>query len=98
MSACRIERARDIPQEEIVAAVRAVRGRNGVDAWATTWDLVEHLAHFPSKAVLARVRKLVKRGVLGGHVCSLTRPYCRGDIFVVEDSSPSGIELRVEDQ
>lgn len=77
-------RAKDIADAQIRAAVRATRGRNGVAGWATTWDIVEHLAEFPPKVVVAKLASAVRRGVIGGHACSISPPWCRGDFELTE--------------
>jgi hypothetical protein len=69
--------------DEIVSAIEATRGRNGVPEWATTWDMVEHLARYPAKSVLESLRSCVDRGVIGGHACSIVEPYCRGDFEIL---------------
>ena len=71
--------AKDITDAQVIEAVRAMSGRNGVPAWATTWDIVEHLSAYPPKVVLCKLRSAVKRGVIDGHACSTSPPYCRGD-------------------
>ena len=76
--------AKHITDVEIVEAVCATRGRNGVSAWATTWDVLEHLGAYPAKVVMTKLRSCVRRGVIGGHACSLTEPYCRGDFTLIE--------------
>ncbi len=79
--------AKDISDEQIRDAIRATSGRNGVEAWATTWDLVEHLSAYPPKVVLAKLQSSVKRGVIGGHACSISPPYCRGDFELIDDEA-----------
>jgi len=74
--------AKDIEDQTIVDAVRATRGRNGVPAWATTWDLLAHLSAFPPKVVMRKLQSCVRRNVIGGHACSVSSPYCRGDFWV----------------
>jgi hypothetical protein len=76
--------AKDITDAQVVDAVRATSGRNGVPAWATTWDLVEHLSAYPPKVVLTKLRSAVKRKVIDGHACSISPPYCRGDFELLE--------------
>jgi hypothetical protein len=30
----------------------------------------------------AKLRGMIRRGVIGGHACSMRDPYCRGDFWV----------------
>lgn len=76
--------AKDIPDDTIVEAIRAVRGRNGVPRWATTWDVLEHLSAYPPKVVMAKPRSAIRRGVIDGHACRMSGAYCRGDFEVPE--------------
>lgn len=76
--------AKDITDEQVIVAVILTRGRGGVAEWAATWDIVEHLGSFPPKVVVAKLKSCVRRGVIQGHVCSMTEPYCRGDFELVE--------------
>jgi len=77
--------AKDISDEQVLDAVRATRARNGVPGWATTWDVVECLSAYPPKVVLCKLRSAVRRGVIGGHACSVSPPYCRGDFEIPGD-------------
>lgn len=52
--------------------------------WVFTWDLEKELPEYPWKVLLAKCRKLIKRGLLDGCTCG-----CRGD-FVL---TPEGIGL-----
>lgn len=79
--------AKDVADAVIVAAVRATRGRNGVPAWATTWDVLEHLSAYPPKVVMRRLQSCIRRGVIGGHACNVSYPYCRGDFYVKGDAT-----------
>ena len=45
--------------------------------WVTRWDLGERFPGFPSKVMLAKIRKLIRRGLLDGCTCG-----CRGDLEV----------------
>lgn len=67
-------KASDISDEQLLVAVRTVRGRHGALRWSTLWDVQGELAAFPPKVVLAKLRSAVKRGVLKGCACG-----CRGD-------------------
>jgi hypothetical protein len=64
--------AKDISDEAFLAAVQgATRG-----PWATRWDVTAAL-EAPEKVVLAKARKLIRRGLLDGCACG-----CRGDFQV----------------
>jgi hypothetical protein len=65
--------AKDLGDEEALRAVRAVRGRH-VALVSSLWDVQDELAVWPTKVVLAKLRSLVRRGVLSGCVCG-----CRGN-------------------
>ncbi len=75
---------KDIPESVIIDAIRATRGRHGVPKWATTWDVAEHLSRYPKKLVVAKLKGMCDRGVIGGHVCSVDEPWCRGDFELIE--------------
>lgn len=81
--------AKHLADAEIVAAVRATRGRHGVERWATTWDVLEHLSKYPPKVVMTRLQSAIRRGVIDGHACSKSYPYCRGD-FELPDCRECG--------
>lgn len=42
--------------------------------WANRWDIAKALGNLPEKVVLAKLRGLVKRGMITGCACG-----CRGD-------------------
>lgn len=64
-------KASDIPDQTFLDTVRACgRGRSG---WAMEWDVTARLG-YPRKVVLAKARKLIKRGLMDGCACG-----CRGD-------------------
>lgn len=69
--------AKDISDDAILAIVDrfcADNPKRGHAPWAFTWDIQAALPEFPKKVVLAKLRSLVKRGVLNGCTCG-----CRGD-------------------
>ncbi len=84
--------AKDITDEQVVAAVAATRGRHGVPELATTWDIVEHLAAYPPKVVVSKLQSAVRRGVIGGHACSVSKPWCRGDFELLETPDRSKVD------
>jgi hypothetical protein len=71
--------AKDISDEVMLAALAATRGRNGVPKWSCLWDVQRHLAPAPPKVVTAKLRSMIRRGVIGGCCCG-----CRGDFELVE--------------
>lgn len=71
-----IQHARDISDDDFIAAVRAVRMPWG---WATVGDLALHL-DAPFKVVLAKLRRVIGRGLVDGCPCG-----CRGDVEVIAD-------------
>lgn len=77
--------AKDISDDEIRTAIIATRGRNDVPRWATTWDIIAHLSEYPPKVVVAKLASCLARGVVQGHVCSRTPPYCRGDFEIADE-------------
>lgn len=56
---------------------------HGPDGWHFTWCLEEHLVEFPSKAIIAKCRALIRRGLMEGCCCG-----CRGD-FELTDAGPA---------
>lgn len=66
--------AKHISDETMLAALASVRGRNGVPEWSTRSETQEALPQFPPKVVLAKLRSMIKRGVIDGCACG-----CRGD-------------------
>lgn len=72
-------KAADLHDEEVIAAVKALQpGYLG----ALRSDLEEHFMAYPPKVVLAKLRRLVKRGLLDGCGCG-----CRGDFTVKEQGA-----------
>ena len=76
-------KAADIPEAEIIAAIEQVgrtigKGAIGgkvIPKLACLWDLQEALPAYPPKVVLARLKSMVKRKVIGAQ-CTCG---CRGD-------------------
>lgn len=64
-------KAADITDEMFKDAIDAVK--RGEVGWAPASDVARYLG-FPLKVVLAKARRLIKRGVIGGCACG-----CRGD-------------------
>lgn len=71
--------AKNVSDTQVLDAMAATRGRNGVPRWSTLWDVQEGLASVPPKVVLAKLRSMIKRKVIGGCACG-----CRGDFEVLE--------------
>lgn len=76
--------AKDMPDLDVLAAVRATQGRYGVARWSMLTDIEGEFAAWPPKLVLAKLRKLMTRGLVDGCDCG-----CRGD-FVL---TPAAIDL-----
>lgn len=66
--------AKDITDEVMLAALTATRGRHGVASWSSLFDVRDHLGSVPPKVTLAKLRSMIKRGVITGCACG-----CRGD-------------------
>jgi len=65
---------KDITDETMLAALAAVRGKNGVPAWSSLFDVYKALPQLPRKLVLSKLRSMCKRHVIRGCCCG-----CRGD-------------------
>lgn len=71
--------AKDISTERFTEAIRSTsRWGRGLAPWANRWDVARYLG-MPEKVVLAKARKLIKAGVIGGCGCG-----CRGDFEVLK--------------
>ena len=77
--------AKDIADQTVIEIVRCCnegtcehepRGTyiNNKGHWCFTWEVAEKL-NLPLKLVLAKLRKMIKRGLLNGCACG-----CRGDL------------------
>lgn len=75
----RAPKASDISDAELLAAVRATQGAHGVACWSSLWDVQRALEHWPPKVVTAKLRRVIKRGLLRGCCCG-----CRGDFEIVD--------------
>lgn len=64
--------AKHIDDAAILAIIDETREREG--RWTFTWDIEAALANIPPKVVLAKLRSMVRRGVIDGCACG-----CRGD-------------------
>ena len=76
--------AKDISDDAILAVVDQFctdNPKRGYAPWAFTRDIQAALPEFPEKVVLAKLRSLVKRGMLNGCACG-----CRGDFHRSEGS------------
>lgn len=80
-----LEQAKDVPDDEVIAAIRETRGRHGVPQWATTWDVLERLRQYPPAVVMAKLESLRRRLKIDGCHHGNKPPYCRGDWEVVGD-------------
>jgi hypothetical protein len=86
--------AKHLPDQQVMEAIAILAREAGArwedvpQRWVMIWDLTEQLGA-PHKVVLAKVRKLIKRGMLGGCACG-----CRGDLHVlVKGAETFGVEV-----
>ena len=70
-------KASDIDDAAFLRAVQREQVANG-GGWAMRWDVAEHFPDVPEKVLLAKARRLMRRGFLDGCPCG-----CRGDYEVV---------------
>lgn len=63
------------PTPEQALALGADNPEQPVSHWANRFDIAKALGNPPEKVVLAKLRSLIKRGLLTGCYCG-----CRGDI------------------
>ena len=69
-AAPRSMKASDISEQEFMAVIIAASPK-----WVSRWRMAEALGgKYPEKVVLAKARKLIKRGLIRGCGCG-----CRGD-------------------
>lgn len=69
--------AKDIPDEKALDAIRSTKGKWGVPDWSMTGDIQANLNQYPPKVVLAKLKSLVKRQVIGGCACG-----CKGNFYI----------------
>lgn len=74
-------KAADIHDDEVIKAVRENPLPGNSHGWASRWAIHAALAQYPPKVVNAKLRSMVKRGVLNG--CGDGCYDCRGDYTVV---------------
>lgn len=78
-----VTKAADIADDDFLAAVAAQQlaiseeWNPGQFAWANRFDVADLLGA-PEKVVLAKARRLIRRGLMDGCVCG-----CRGDFMVL---------------
>lgn len=70
-------KAADIDDGDMVAAVAHIQEVKG--SWANVGEVEAHFPDFPPKVVVAKLARLIKRGLLTGCTCG-----CRGDFEVTE--------------
>lgn len=74
--------AKDISDAEMVAALDATAGKHNASSnvcdQSCLWYVEAHLPQYPAKVVLAKLRRLIERGIVEGCGCG-----CRGDFKVV---------------
>ncbi|WP_069752904.1 hypothetical protein [Streptomyces sp. EN16] len=78
---------KDIPDEVFVDAVR--RTPSNSSAWRTRWDVHAELENVvgpvPDNLFMAKARRLVDRGLIGGCPCG-----CRGDFHPADECLSPG--------
>lgn len=73
--------AKDIPELEILVAIDAVTAHTGRQT-AARWDVEKQLPAYPPKVVLARLRSMVRRGVLSAQcMCGCRGDFSRPEVF-----------------
>lgn len=70
--------AKDIPENGILTLVASTHTNIGT----SLWDVQAAMSDFPAKVVQAKLRSLVKRGILQGCACG-----CRGDFRTTEQET-----------
>lgn len=67
-------KAADVDEKRVLAVIRA-----NAPKWTMTYQLEREFPEVPYKVLLAKMRSLVKRGIIGGCACG-----CRGDFVEVK--------------
>lgn len=75
--------AKDLPTERVLAAIRDLSTRPRM---VDRWSLAEALPDVPEKVLMAKLRKMVKAGLITGCFCG-----CRGDFEIVKRAPARGI-------
>lgn len=83
--------AKDISDESVLAAIERVAKPGSTDGYmglapsASRWDIAWQLGgDLPEKVLLAKLRTMVRRGVLEGCTCG-----CRGDFHILAKEANS---------
>lgn len=66
--------AKSITDEEVL---RVVKRRSGYDSFVSAFEIQAELSSFPDKVVLAKLRSMVKRGLLSGCACGCSGNFRR---------------------
>lgn len=67
-------KASDIDTIELLTAIERQSIVNGYPYWVQRWDMTNWWPHIPANVLLAKLDRLVRRGLLRGCACG-----CRGD-------------------
>ncbi len=67
--------AKDIPDDVVLSMLD---GTEEWSPWLFMWDLEEVFPDLPRKVILAKMRQLMRRGLVGGCRCG-----CRGDFYLI---------------
>lgn len=71
---------KDIADDAVLAVIDDVRAREG--RWTLTYDIEAALPDVPHKVIVAKMRSMLRRGLVTGCGCG-----CRGDFQRAEASS-----------
>lgn len=75
--------AKDVSDARMLETLASVRGRHGVPRWSSWFDVRDRMPDVPPKVALAKLKSMVKRGVIKGCTCG-----CRGDFELRDTSVP----------
>lgn len=83
-------KASDISDRAVLSAIRVIQRERDAGRWqgmvggrVSIWDIQSYLNAWPRKVVRAKLRSMIKRGLIDG--CVHYGTDCRGDFIVVED-------------
>lgn len=75
--------AKHLPDDQVLATLRHLEtdSRWGTKRrWVSRWEIEDEFPTVPPKVVLAKLRSLIKRGVIDGCTCG-----CRGDLYTRDE-------------
>ncbi len=74
--------AKDVPEQAILALIPA---ESPTSIGISRWDIGRAMPDVPEKVLLAKLRSMVKRGLIRGCACG-----CRGDFHLPSETAPNG--------